>query len=93
MKGDVGKKCLVLDLDETLVHSTFQPVSTADLIVPVHLGEGVFQPIYVCKRPGVDEFLAQVAEHFEVVLFTASLSNVAWLSLTPMPDACSMRTL
>lgn len=73
---DIGKKCLVLDLDETLVHSTFQPVSNADLIVPVHLGEGVFQPIYVCKRPGVDAFLAQVSVHFEVVLFTASLSNV-----------------
>jgi RNA polymerase II subunit A small phosphatase-like protein len=74
---DVSKKCLVLDLDETLVHSTFQPVPNADLIVPVHLGEGVFQPIYVCKRPGVDEFLRAVSEIFEVVLFTASLSNYA----------------
>lgn len=74
---DVGKKCLVLDLDETLVHSTFQPVPNADLIVPVHLGEGLFQPIYVCKRPGVDEFLRQVSELFEVGIFTASLSNYA----------------
>jgi RNA polymerase II subunit A small phosphatase-like protein len=71
---------LVLDLDETLVHSTFQPVTNADLIVPVHLGEGIFQPIYVCKRPGVDEFLRQVSTIFEVVIFTASLSNVTLLS-------------
>ncbi|PJF19946.1 hypothetical protein PSACC_00241 [Paramicrosporidium saccamoebae] len=77
MEHDVGRKCLVLDLDETLVHSTFQPVMNADLVVPVHLGEGVFQPIYVCKRPGVDEFLRHVSQHFEVVLFTASLSNYA----------------
>lgn len=74
--GDEHKKCLVLDLDETLVHSTFQPTPNADLVVPVHLGEGIFQPIYVCKRPGVDEFLHQVTQLFEVVIFTASLSNV-----------------
>lgn len=66
----------MLDLDETLVHSTFQPTPNADLVVPVHLGQGVFQPIYVCKRPGVDEFLRHVVMHFEVVIFTASLSNV-----------------
>jgi Dullard-like phosphatase family protein len=32
--------------------------------------------IYVGKRPGVDMFLAQVAEKFEVVIFTASLAIV-----------------
>lgn len=73
----MGKKCLVLDLDETLVHSSFQMVSTPDLTVPVHLGEGVYQPIYVCKRPGVDAFLQAVSELFEVVIFTASLSSYA----------------
>lgn len=76
--GDERKKCLVLDLDETLVHSTFQPTPTADLVVPVHLGEGIFQPIYVSKRPGVDAFLQTVTELFEVIIFTASLSNVAF---------------
>ena len=30
-----GKKCLVLDLDETLVHSSFQPVENWDLVLPV----------------------------------------------------------
>jgi len=32
---DVGKKCLVLDLDETLVHSTFKAVPWADFAIPV----------------------------------------------------------
>ena len=36
-KSDKDKKTLVLDLDETLVHSSFQPVEEADLILPVEI--------------------------------------------------------
>ena len=32
---DKGKKTLVLDLDETLVHSSFQPVENVDIVLPV----------------------------------------------------------
>lgn len=34
---DVGKKTLVLDLDETLVHSSFKPVPNPDYIIPVEI--------------------------------------------------------
>jgi len=71
-----GKKCLVLDLDETLVHSSFKPVQDADFIVPVEI-DGVVYKVYVLKRPDVDKFLLEAAKYYELVVFTASLSKYA----------------
>lgn len=70
------KKTLVLDLDETLVHSSFKPVPNPDFIVPITIDGNVHQ-VYVMKRPGVDEFMQKVCQKYEVVLFTASLSKYA----------------
>lgn len=66
------KKCLVLDLDETLVHSSFKYLRTADFVIPVEIDNQVHH-VYVIKRPGVDEFLLKVGQWFEVVVFTASV--------------------
>jgi len=71
-----GKKCLVLDLDETLVHSSFKAIPNADFVVPVEI-ESVIHNVYVLKRPGVDEFLIKMATMFEIVVFTASLAKYA----------------
>ncbi|KAJ2707029.1 hypothetical protein H4R19_004951 [Coemansia spiralis] len=71
-----GRKCLVLDLDETLVHSSFREVDQPDYVVPVIL-EGQEHSVYVVKRPGVDEFINIVGQYYEVVVFTASLSMYA----------------
>ncbi|KAL4262573.1 Mitochondrial import inner membrane translocase subunit TIM50 [Pleurotus pulmonarius] len=71
-----GRKCLVLDLDETLVHSSFRAVQQADFIVPVEI-EYHWHHFHVLKRPGVDEFLLKMGEIYEVVVFTASLSKYA----------------
>ncbi|CAI8504828.1 unnamed protein product [Hanseniaspora opuntiae] len=69
-----NKKCLVLDLDETLVHSSFKYVKAADFVIPVEI-DGIVHSVYVLKRPGCDEFLKQVAKWYEVVIFTASVSR------------------
>uniref|UniRef100_H0YQ29 protein-serine/threonine phosphatase n=1 Tax=Taeniopygia guttata TaxID=59729 RepID=H0YQ29_TAEGU len=74
--SDYGKKCVVIDLDETLVHSSFKPISNADFIVPVEI-DGTIHQVYVLKRPHVDEFLQRMGELFECVLFTASLAKYA----------------
>lgn len=69
-----GKKCLILDLDETLVHSSFKYLRSADFVLPVEIDDQVHN-VYVIKRPGVEEFLERVGKLFEVVVFTASVSR------------------
>jgi Dullard-like phosphatase family protein len=71
-----GKKTLILDLDETLVHSSFVPTEHCDITLTVDI-EGTLRTIYVAKRPHVDEFLLQCGELYEVVVFTASLAKYA----------------
>ncbi|MBN3297322.1 CTDS1 phosphatase, partial [Amia calva] len=73
---DSGKICVVIDLDETLVHSSFKPVNNADFIIPVEI-DGTVHQVCVLKRPHVDEFLKRMGELFECVLFTASLAKYA----------------
>jgi RNA polymerase II subunit A small phosphatase-like protein len=77
---DPTKKCLVLDLDETLVHSSFQAVradaGVSFFTVPVEIERSVHD-INVIRRPGLDEFLRAVGSIYEVVIFTASLAKYA----------------
>lgn len=71
-----GRKCLILDLDETLIHSSFGSLRHADYIVPVEF-ECLWHDVKVIKRPGVDDFLKKMGEIYEVVVFTASVSKFA----------------
>ncbi|KAJ3190971.1 hypothetical protein HDU83_008876 [Entophlyctis luteolus] len=74
--ADYGKKCLVLDLDETLVHSSFKAVPNPDFIIPIEIDSQVHN-VYVLKRPGVDTFMHRLGSQYEIVVFTASLSKYA----------------
>ncbi|KAJ7014181.1 hypothetical protein NC653_003709 [Populus alba x Populus x berolinensis] len=67
---------LVLDLDETLVHSTLEHCDDADFTFTVffNMREHI---VYVKQRPHLHTFLERVAEMFEVVIFTASQSIYA----------------
>ena len=67
---------LVLDLDETLVHCTVDPIQNPDLVFPVNFNGTLYQ-VHVRKRPYLDYFLESVSKNFELVVFTASQSVYA----------------
>ena len=73
-KGDF-RKTLVLDLDETLVHSSLTPVENPDFVV--NYPGDPDSSIYVQVRPGCGEFLHEMAKKYELVLFTASVPEYA----------------
>ena len=71
------KKTLILDLDETLVHSGFNPFtrkSDINLIINI---DGRDHVINVLKRPHLDEFLKEMREYYEIIVFTASVPEYA----------------
>ena len=71
------KKTLVLDLDETLVHSQFMTFSApSDVIIQIEI-ENEMHDIHVMVRPGVKEFLEKMEKLYEIVIFTASVSKYA----------------
>ncbi|KAJ3764123.1 NLI interacting factor-like phosphatase [Lentinula raphanica] len=86
-----SQKTLVLDLDETLIHSTSRPInitSSSGLfgfgarkggpghVVEVMLG-GKSTLYHVYKRPFVDFFLRTVSGWYTLVIFTASMQEYA----------------
>lgn len=70
------KVTLVLDLDETLVHSEYIQPAYYDYVFQVSLNESLHN-IYVSYRPGLKQFLDRITKEFEVVIFTASMKKYA----------------
>ncbi|XP_074579616.1 uncharacterized protein LOC141836106 [Curcuma longa] len=67
---------LVLDLDETLVHSSLEHCDDVDFTFSVFFNMKK-HTVYVRRRPFLQMFLERVAQMFEIVIFTASLSIYA----------------
>ncbi|CAE6189686.1 unnamed protein product [Arabidopsis arenosa] len=67
---------LVLDLDETLVHSTLEACRDTDFSFRVSFNMQE-NNVYVKQRPHLYRFLERVVELFHVVIFTASHSIYA----------------
>ena len=71
------KKTLVLDLDETLVHSQFFEFSIpSDITIKIEIEKEIYD-IHVLVRPGVEKFITTMKDYFEIVIFTASISKYA----------------
>lgn len=87
--AEAPKKTLIIDLDETLIHSMAKggrmstghmvevrlggPVSSSG----VQIGPGVPILYYVHERPGCHDFLRKVTKWYNLVVFTASVQEYA----------------
>jgi len=67
----------VLDLDETLCYTTPERRDGYDAEVTVIQKYNVAKTFYVFKRPYLQEFLSTLAQHYELVVFTASVKRYA----------------
>ncbi|KAL9621625.1 MAG: hypothetical protein Q9160_004017 [Pyrenula sp. 1 TL-2023] len=82
-------KTLVLDLDETLIHSLAKGgrMSSGHMVevklnAPIGIGNQTLGPqhpilYYVHKRPYCDDFLRKVCKWYKLVIFTASVQEYA----------------
>ena len=78
-----NKKTLVLDLDETLVHSVGGvennegEIPQHDFIIQIPQNNNLSHDVHVMVRPHVEEFLERMSKRYELVIFTASISKYA----------------
>lgn len=79
--SSVKRKTLVLDLDETLIHSQHDGMGRGAIVKPGKPADFILNVVidnhpvsfFVHKRPHVDYFLETVAQWFDLVVFTASM--------------------
>jgi Dullard-like phosphatase family protein len=85
---DRGRLCVILDMDETLLHSRFTSVDNDfrqeelreavtgphDFSLTFNLSEGAAaERVYVSQRPMLQKFLQSLSKEFEPIVFTAAL--------------------
>jgi CTD small phosphatase-like protein 2 len=80
LDNKLNKKTLVLDLDETLIHSDLDLIYKNHIITLYFDSEDEDEkniPIPLILRPGLFDFLNYAKEKFELIIFTASQKNYA----------------
>lgn len=74
-----AKPTLVMDLDETLLHSSNAPISHYDYYYEyTHASTGRRQDVFVRYRPFLIEFIKYAAMHYELIIYTASSQDVGY---------------
>ncbi|CAK88433.1 unnamed protein product (macronuclear) [Paramecium tetraurelia] len=70
------RKIIVLDLDETLVHSQFEYFDSFDFTINIAVQSQNFK-VYVIVRPGVKKFIEQLNHFYDIIFWTASIKEYA----------------
>eukprot|EP00826_Nyctotherus_ovalis_P065420 TRINITY_DN9620_c0_g2_i1.p1 TRINITY_DN9620_c0_g2~~TRINITY_DN9620_c0_g2_i1.p1 ORF type:complete len:505 (+),score=102.93 TRINITY_DN9620_c0_g2_i1:207-1721(+) len=73
----IDKKLVAFDLDETLVHCITKDIEKADKIITVTLNADEKTKAGINIRPYAIECLKELAEYYELIVFTASHVNYA----------------
>ena len=84
IKANKSKKILILDLDETLVHSSFYPFNSddddnknsSDIFFTILFNQKYYD-VYVLLRPYFTEFINKMSKIFNIYIFTASIKEYA----------------
>ena len=71
------EKILVIDLDETLIHTSFKKISNSELRIKFNpeLSNKKFIEAYIRIRPGVTEFLSQLSNYYDLYIYSSSSKN------------------
>jgi len=72
-----GKRTLVFDMDETLIHCNESLDMPADVILPIIFPNGEVVEAGINIRPYAIEILRELSHYFEIMVFTASHSCYA----------------
>ena len=83
---------LVLDLDETLIHSSPTACPDADFSIPSE-SQGQQSISYVRLRPGLAVFLQRISRLYEIVIYTASVESYARTIITQFDTNCLVTML
>lgn len=77
---------LILDLDETLVHASETPLE--------HPPDLILEPYFVYKRPGLDTFLTQCGQVFDLAIWSSGLElYVSKVATMILPHAVELKFL
>ncbi|GLJ07490.1 hypothetical protein SUGI_0068140 [Cryptomeria japonica] len=68
---EMNLKTLVLDIDDTLIHTSSHPKKRFDFTFELSV-EGKARKFFVLKRPGVENLLQELSKLYEIVIFTAA---------------------
>ena len=73
-KNDIVKKLLILELDETLIHTSFVQVPNCDYDYKFNINF-LERPVtvFVYKRPYLNEFLYQMSKYYNIIIYSSNV--------------------